>query len=213
MSLATARLATEKAVIRPALPLVHLPGIAEMQMKQTYFEKLKDPRWQKKRLECLDAAGWSCEMCGDDESTLHVHHKQYFKGREPWDYERGQLAVLCEACHSAQHESEDELQVIASFAPIVGPLDRFAVAYLLSGVIEKPLSAEAAQHHFNQLPHFVGAVAGNLASCILNRDHISKRVQGIDPLEAAAVMAGAFFAHYGISQRPEDADLSALAEI
>jgi len=43
MSLATARLATEKAVIRPALPLVHLPGIAEMQMSE--LRKLAPNVW------------------------------------------------------------------------------------------------------------------------------------------------------------------------
>jgi len=34
-------------------------------MKQkTYGEKLKDPRWQKKRLGLLEKADWTCLFCG-----------------------------------------------------------------------------------------------------------------------------------------------------
>jgi len=55
----TDRVAPEKAVFRPALPLVSLLGITEMQMAKNYFEKLKDPRWQKKRLEVLEAIGFA----------------------------------------------------------------------------------------------------------------------------------------------------------
>lgn len=99
----------------------------------TYFEKLKDPRWQKKRLEALQAADFHCEICGDGESTLHVHHKQYFKGREPWEYEVKQLAVLCGDCHSAQHDSEDELRLVGSFLAVDGPYCRGSAASLIAG--------------------------------------------------------------------------------
>lgn len=127
-----ARVAPEKAVFRPALPMSFLPGISEMQMA-TYFEKLKDPRWQKKRLEALARYYWTCERCGDTESTLHVHHRQYFKGREPWEYEVGQLAVLCEDCHGTQHESEDNLLLAASFVVLEGPYNRDSAASLIAG--------------------------------------------------------------------------------
>lgn len=132
-----ARLATEKAVLRPALPMCSMPGISEMQMKTPYFQKLKDPRWQKKRLEVLEANEWRCERCMDADNTLHVHHRQYFKGREPWDYEIGQLAVLCEDCHEATHEDEDVLQLVASYVVSDGPWSRDAVASLIAGFIGK----------------------------------------------------------------------------
>lgn len=64
----------------------------------TYREKLLDPRWQRKRLEVLERAGWACESCGDKESTLHVHHGCYGPG-EPWEAPAGTLWCLCEACH------------------------------------------------------------------------------------------------------------------
>jgi len=67
----------------------------------SYAEKLKDPRWQKKRLEVLEAAGWECHSCGDRENELHVHHNEYISGREPWEYETQQFSVLCVPCHEA----------------------------------------------------------------------------------------------------------------
>jgi hypothetical protein len=54
--------------------------------KTAYSEKLKDPRWQKLRLEILERDEWSCQACGNAEKTLHVHHTHYVKGFEPWDY-------------------------------------------------------------------------------------------------------------------------------
>ena len=52
----------------------------------TYSDKLKSPKWQKKRLEILQRDNFTCFNCGDTERTLHVHHESYIKGKEPWDY-------------------------------------------------------------------------------------------------------------------------------
>lgn len=100
----------------------------------SYAQKLKDPRWQKKRLEALESKGWSCEMCSGKDETLHVHHRQYFKGREPWDYEPGQLAVLCETCHEETHGKEDPLLMSCSYVKQDGsPVDRDVVSGLVAG--------------------------------------------------------------------------------
>lgn len=64
----------------------------------TYSEKLRDPRWQKKRLAVLERENWSCQCCGDKTSTLHVHHLVYSKG-EPWDAPMENLECLCSGCH------------------------------------------------------------------------------------------------------------------
>jgi hypothetical protein len=65
----------------------------------TYAEKLKHPKWQRKRLEIMQRDDFTCQKCGDDENTLHVHHKKYKKGKEPWDYNDNDLITLCEKCH------------------------------------------------------------------------------------------------------------------
>jgi hypothetical protein len=64
-----------------------------------YFELLKDPRWQKRRLEILERDGWNCVDCGDGTKTLHVHHRYYEWRLKPWEYEDDALTTLCEPCH------------------------------------------------------------------------------------------------------------------
>ena len=68
-----------------------------------YSEKLKDPRWQKKRLEILERDDWKCQRCEDEKETLHVHHTKYIKEQEPWEYEDFQYITLCSSCHEVEH--------------------------------------------------------------------------------------------------------------
>jgi len=65
----------------------------------TYAEKLKDPRWQKKRLSILNRDEFKCTLCGDDQSCLHVHHTYYKNGVDIWDYPDESLLTHCEYCH------------------------------------------------------------------------------------------------------------------
>jgi hypothetical protein len=66
---------------------------------QSYSKKLKHPSWQKKRLEILTRDEWTCQMCNDTETTLHVHHLSYEYRKEPWEYPNENLVTLCEHCH------------------------------------------------------------------------------------------------------------------
>jgi 5-methylcytosine-specific restriction endonuclease McrA len=70
----------------------------------TYAEKLKDPRWQKKRLEILDRDLWKCSACGDIWNTLNVHHKVYQPNIDPWAYKPELLVTLCDDCHKLEHD-------------------------------------------------------------------------------------------------------------
>jgi hypothetical protein len=70
---------------------------------KTYSDKLKDPRWQKKRLEILQRDGWKCLGCGEDKKTLNVHHLMYIEDKEPWEYEDRYYMTLCDECHSMSH--------------------------------------------------------------------------------------------------------------
>ena len=65
----------------------------------TYAEKLKDPRWQRKRLEIFNRDNFTCVRCNDERENLQVHHKKYFKNKDPWEYEEDQLETLCNTCH------------------------------------------------------------------------------------------------------------------
>lgn len=73
----------------------------------TYAEKLKDPRWQKRRLRILERDDFTCQFCFDSESTLHVHHLWYENG-DPWDTSDDSLITLCEECHEMETRSRKE---------------------------------------------------------------------------------------------------------
>ncbi len=66
---------------------------------RSYGELLKDPRWQRKRLEILERDGWVCHSCCEDTKTLHVHHRRYVYGRAPWEYDADDLVTYCCDCH------------------------------------------------------------------------------------------------------------------
>lgn len=68
-------------------------------MSKVYTDKLKDPRWQKKRLEIFDRDNWTCRICSDKKDSLHVHHKRYISGLNPWEYDDKLLLTVCETCH------------------------------------------------------------------------------------------------------------------
>ncbi len=66
---------------------------------KTYADKLKDPRWQRRRLEIMQRDNFRCVKCGDDKNTLQVHHKEYIMDCDPWRYDDDYLSTLCMHCH------------------------------------------------------------------------------------------------------------------
>lgn len=76
---------------------------------KTYWEKLKDPRWQKKRLEIMQRDDFSCQVCSSKDNTLNVHHRIYRKGKSPWEYEESDLVTLCEKCHGEVTKQNQEI--------------------------------------------------------------------------------------------------------
>jgi hypothetical protein len=76
-------------------------------VKQTnnYYELLRDPRWQKKRLEIMQRDDFTCTSCTCKDKTLNVHHcVPYRKNTKPWEYENEELTTLCEPCHNELSE-------------------------------------------------------------------------------------------------------------
>lgn len=71
--------------------------------RKSYSELLRDPRWQKKRLQILERDGWKCLDCGDESKTLNVHHHTYRNGAAPWDYKDSNFGTFCEDCHKRRH--------------------------------------------------------------------------------------------------------------
>lgn len=89
----------------------------------TYSEKLKDPRWQKKRLQILDRDEFACKYCGNENLELHVHHLKYFNN--PWDIENKFLVTICVICHKSEHEIKDQPGLIDySINPEIVEIDK-----------------------------------------------------------------------------------------
>ena len=102
---------------------------------KTYWEKLKDPRWQKLRLETMQKANFTCEVCNDKDNPLNVHHREYFKDHNPWEYHYFQLSVLCESCHEKHHDDFNLLKFVSSHALLAGDGNRTDISYLMAGFL------------------------------------------------------------------------------
>lgn len=100
-------------------------GIQNSNIQMTYAEKLKDPRWQKKRLEILERDNFTCQDCWSDEKTLHVHHLWYESKKDPWDYENEAYLTLCAECHRNRQSLEIEL------ARAMGHLDSYGLSLII----------------------------------------------------------------------------------
>jgi len=85
-----------------------------------YSDLLKDPRWQKKRLEIFQRDDWACFECGSKENTLHCHHKKYEYGRLPWDYPDENFLTLCEACHDMEEWLKEDVVIEQCYNRIDG---------------------------------------------------------------------------------------------
>lgn len=77
-------------------------------MSDWYEQALLDPRWKKLRRRIICRDYFMCTQCGDKESALHVHHKTYLSGLQPWEYDPDLLITLCERCHIKHHRNQPD---------------------------------------------------------------------------------------------------------
>lgn len=84
-----------------------------MASNNVYAEKLKDSRWQRKRLEIMSRDLFECQKCHTkDHGMLSVHHRHYISFREPWDYPGELLITLCDRCHKQEEAIVPKVQDI-----------------------------------------------------------------------------------------------------
>ncbi len=85
-----------------------------------YVEKLKDPRWQKLRLEILSRDKWTCQNCYAEmqyAGNLQVHHKYYqYPPIDPWEYPKEDLITYCERCHLEDEQERGQAENALLFA-------------------------------------------------------------------------------------------------
>jgi hypothetical protein len=119
-----------------------------------YSERLKDPRWQKLRLEVMQRDGFQCSECTRNDVHLNVHHKRYQRGHAPWEYPSDELVTLCEVCHEAVHRIKDESSLLIhqlklrNYEGIIAALRRAAADQQVNSTVLSLLQAaldEAAE--------------------------------------------------------------------
>jgi hypothetical protein len=82
-----------------------------------YSQLLKDPRWQKLRLQVFERDKFTCQSCFSEAKTLAVHHKYYRHPRpRPWEYKLHELMTLCEECHARDREERQKAETRLSLA-------------------------------------------------------------------------------------------------
>lgn len=62
-----------------------------------YYQQLRHPLWQKKRLAILNRDNFTCQICSDTKTNLQIHHLSY--NGFPWETPSSDLITLCENCH------------------------------------------------------------------------------------------------------------------
>ncbi len=85
--------------------------------KLSFEEQIKDPSWQRKRLEILKRDEWMCQICFSDENQLQVHHKRYKKNTHYWDYDDSNFISLCCDCHSRVSSVGNDIKAALHFEP------------------------------------------------------------------------------------------------
>lgn len=88
--------------------------------KPTYYELLRRPEWQRKRLEIMERDGFACVNCKATDKTLNVHHGYYRKDAMPWDYDSETLVTLCEKCHETRHFIFSEIKEAMAYLSWAG---------------------------------------------------------------------------------------------
>jgi 5-methylcytosine-specific restriction endonuclease McrA len=98
--------------------------------KNEYFQKYRDPRWKKKRLEIIERDKGICQYCDYKVEAPEVHHKMYCG--DPWETPNKYLVTLCEDCHYRVTKYNKEIKkILSSLDP-----DRVQVALLLLEIVQ-----------------------------------------------------------------------------
>jgi len=109
-----------------------------------YSDLLKDPRWQRKRLEILERDDFTCQKCYETTKTLHVHHKVYSKQKvDPWTYADNVLITLCEDCHQSVSDNiKESIHNLGESLKLAGffpdHIDRISNAFRDAKLMEHP---------------------------------------------------------------------------
>src|SRR5260370_34736417 len=70
------------------------------------MQSYDNTKWKTFRGEVIRLDGGVCVRChrgNADGVVLQVHHKIYFPGLKPWEYDYECCETLCKGCHAEEH--------------------------------------------------------------------------------------------------------------
>lgn len=97
---------------------------------------------------------FTCQLCKDAASPLHVHHKSYTLGAEPWEYEDENFITYCSFCHRIvedikKSEGFSEVVSVKKMYNIDGSINSILVSFIqdhlvyVAAYLCDPISKEA----------------------------------------------------------------------
>lgn len=76
-------------------------------MKTKYKNLLKKEEWKTFRSRILELDNYTCTKCNtcykEEPSNLNIHHKVYYRGLRPWEYNPEDVTTYCRRCHAEEH--------------------------------------------------------------------------------------------------------------
>ncbi len=87
-------------------------------------------------MEILSRDNFTCKICESKTRTLHVHHVEYLKGHDPWDYDNKYLVTYCESCHEIEHMFKGQIQDCLHDMRVEGIPD-YKILEVLAGAFSK----------------------------------------------------------------------------
>jgi 5-methylcytosine-specific restriction endonuclease McrA len=71
-----------------------------MAISPEYQQYLQSSQWKNKRRKVLQRAGYKCEKCGANGSSLQIHHLTY---ERIFNERSSDLQAVCDRCHRRLH--------------------------------------------------------------------------------------------------------------
>ncbi len=136
-----------------------LKSLNQIIQRATLSEQYKTDEWREFSRNIRSQTNF-CQVCkraAGGAIKLNVHHYAYDPERMLWDYERDEVAVLCEDCHKQMHEKLQDFRqfVFCFFNPrsmniLNGALlaahraghDPLKLAYAIAEMVASPRSIE-----------------------------------------------------------------------
>lgn len=114
------------AMVACGKPLKEYLFARQASEKMTYREQLRDPRWQRKRLEVLQRDNFCCVACKRGDKTLEVHHVIYTRYSKIWEYSMECYQTFCSDCHETRQDLADNAANALKLALKHIPTERMA---------------------------------------------------------------------------------------